>query len=218
MSQIELTQSYVTYQAQTKLLELGIDLCDGRLRLSRPELREKFNQAVKIRLWLKALSYSDYLEKEQIDLLVYCLADLCDANAIPYAPVVSSVSRPSILVGGTTNIINNYYTDATDFSNPDVDIGTEDLDTFAATLARGAVWHYTIRDQAGVNQRSGIVVASWLASGSSIVYTEESTADIGTTIGVVTLSVDYSSPNIRLRATSTSNNWICEGTRYLING
>src|SRR5687768_12706867 len=98
MAQIELTQAYVTYQAQTKLLELGVEVAEAR-NWNKEEIQDKISLGIKIRLWLKALSYSTYLEKDAIDRLVYTLADLCDANAIPYAPVVTTVEPPTILVG-----------------------------------------------------------------------------------------------------------------------
>lgn len=213
---VELTKSFVTYQAQTRLLELGVEVAEAK-RWNDEETQEKINLGIKIRLWLKALQYSDYLEKQQIDRLVHTLADLCNAIALPYAPVVTTVAPPSIIVGGTTTVTNNYSADSTAFSNSDVDTPSEVVDSFSVASARGAVWHYTIRNQAGTSQRSGVVTASWLADGT-LVYSENSTADIGTTVGVVALSVTYSNPNIQLVATVSSSNWLIEGDRFLING
>lgn len=214
MAQVELTRTYVTYQAQTKLLELATEIAEIR-NINKAEVKEKIVLATKIRLWLKALQYYAYLEKNAIDKLVYCLADLCDANALPYSPQITTVEQPDLIIGGSTSVTNITSSDFTDWSNLDVDIGTEVLDSFAVTLARGAVWYYTARN--GVNQRSGMVIGSWLADGSSVVYSEDSTEDIGDT-SQVTLSVDYSASLIRLNATVTSNDWIIEGSRLLING
>jgi hypothetical protein len=60
-----------------------------------------------------------------------------------------------------------------------------------------------------------MIVGTWLSTGASITYAEDSTSDIGSTTPL-TLSVDYSGGLIRLRATATTDNWIVEGTRYLI--
>jgi hypothetical protein len=214
--QIRLTQDFVVYQAETKLLELGVEVATAK-NWKKPEIEEKIQRGIKIRLWLKALLYSDYLEQDAIERLYYRLADLCDAIALPYAPVITTHEPPAITLGGTTNVTNNYSSDSTEFENTDVDTPSEVVDSFSAASARGAVWHYTIRNQAGTSQRSGIVVASWLADGT-LVWNEESSGDIGTTIGTVTLSVVYTAPNITLVATVSSSNWVIEGDRFLING
>jgi hypothetical protein len=212
MAQVELTKSYTTYQGQTKLLELMVDLAEARV--IKGELREKYNIAVKIRLWLKALSYSTYLDKPTIDKLVYCLAQLCDANALPYAPVITSIAAPTLSIGGSRTTNNITYTDGVAFSNADVDTGTETIDSFDVGDAFGCVWHYTVRS--GSNQRSGIIVGSWIASGASVSYFEDSTDDIGDTDDV-TLAVDFSGGTIRLRATAASDDWTIHGTRYLMD-
>jgi hypothetical protein len=211
----ELTKTFVTYAAQSKLLELTNDIVDARLLIKKPSVWKDYAEAAKIEMWITALQYSEYLDKDTIDKLVYCLAELSDANAIPYAPTAISAEPPSIIVGGSTIINNYYYQTGTNFINSDIDIGTEAADSFTVSSAYGAVWHYTLRS--GVNQRSGTMVASWLSSGSSVVYDESSTDDIGSTSDVE-LSVDYSGGNIRLLATTISNNWVLEGTRFLING
>ena len=55
----------------------------------------------------------------------------------------------------------------------------------------------------GSNSRAGTVMSTW--NGSSVVYNESTTNDIGNT-NEVTMSVDLSGTNVRLRATNT-NQW-----------
>ena len=208
----EILKDSVYYAAKTKLLALAVELSEVR---SPDKLKSQIIQGAKIHRLLQGLDYEDYLTRQQIDRIVRTLVEVADINDFPVAPVLGNVDQPSIIVGGTTNITNYNSSDFVDFSNLDVDTGTEVVDSFAVTSARGAVWYYTIRKDS--NQRSGMVVGSWLADGSSVVYSEDSTEDIGDTSGV-TLSVDYSSSLIRLKATVTSDNWIVEGSRLLING
>jgi hypothetical protein len=54
------------------------------------------------------------------------------------------------------------------------------------------------------NIRAGTVVAC--CDGTNVSFTETSTTDLGDTSDV-TLAVDYSSSNFRLRATTTSSTW-----------
>lgn len=209
----ELTKTFVLYQAQTRLLELAFEVAEIR-KLAKPEAKEKLALAVKIRLWSKALSYSDYLEQSTVEKLVYCLAELCDANAIPYAPVITAVAAPSIITGGSTTIVNNYYSSGTSFINSDVDAGVETADSFSIGTTYGAIWHYVIRS--GGNQRTGILTGAWLSDGSLVSYSEDSTEDLGDTTPIE-LSVDFNSGSIRLRATTSTDNWVVSGTRFTIS-
>lgn len=86
--------------------------------------------------------------------------------------------------------------------NTDVDTGTETIATVSTSTYDGAFFDYIIKD--GTNFRAGTVLSVW--DGSSIEYTETSTQDIGNTTGV-TMSVDISGTDARLRATTTSDNW-----------
>jgi hypothetical protein len=213
MAQIELTQSYVTYQAQTKLLELAKEIAEARL--IKGELVGKYNLAVKIRMWLKALSYSAYLDKPTIDKLVLCLSQLCDANALPYAPVITSIEAPTLSIGGSRTTNNITYAAGTTFQNLDVDTSTEVVDSFAVSLSNGAVWEYLIINSGGTALRKGTFSTGWLSDGSEIADgSDVSCAEIGDTSDVV-LSVDISGGNVRLKATAASDNWIVKGTRYL---
>ena len=87
--------------------------------------------------------------------------------------------------------------------NTDVDsaaaetIASVDTGSFA-----GAFFDYTC--VSGSNARAGIVMA--VNVNGSVEFTDNSTKDIGNTSGV-TLSVDISGGSMRLRATTTTDNW-----------
>lgn len=87
-------------------------------------------------------------------------------------------------------------------SNTDVDTGTETVAQISSTTYDAAFFDFVIKS--GTNLRAGTVYA--VHDGTSVEFTETSTEDLGNTTDV-TLSVDLSGGNIRLRATTTSNNW-----------
>jgi hypothetical protein len=214
---IELTKSYVVYQAQTKLLELDVEVAEAQ-KLNKPEINEKIDLATRTRLWLKALQYSDYLEKSTIDLLVYCLADICDANAIPYAPVITTVDPPSILVGipgddGATGP-EGPEGGGVPFSSSGVDEDTV-IDQFAITESRGVEYTINIYDS-GANMRVMRLQAGWTSDGSD--YADD--GGIGTTIigdtSPVTMSVVVTGSIVQLFAAVTSGEWTIEGTRKYV--
>lgn len=209
----EILRDSVYYAAKTKLLELAVELSKVRNPL---KLESQIIQGAKIHRLCQGLDYEDYLTQQQIDRIVRTLVEVAEINDFPVAPVLGNVAQPTIVIGGSTTINNYNSSDFTDWSNLDVDsAAAEILDSFAITSARGAVWFYTVRK--GSNQRSGQVIGGWLSDGSSVVYQEDSTEDIGDT-SQVTLSVDCSSSLIRLKATVTTDDWVVEGKRLLING
>ena len=67
----------------------------------------------------------------------------------------------------------------------------------------GAFFDYLIKS--GSNLRAGTVTA--IHDGTNVEYNEVSTQDLGST-SVVELSVDISGADMRLRATTTSDNWL----------
>lgn len=213
----EIREDVVRYQALGKLLTLATEVANTR-RLNSVEALAKRKQCTQIRLWLKALDYKDYLTKEQRDQIKYALVDIADVFDFGTAPILANVARPAILIGsgGGTTIINNTSSDSTSFENTDVDIGTENVDTFAYSLGTGAVWFYTIVNAAGTAKRSGMIIGTWLADGSAVDCSDESTPDVGLSTVDVTLSIDTNSGNVRLRATTLSNNWVVSGKRFII--
>jgi hypothetical protein len=213
MAQIELTKTYVTYQSQTRLLELGVDVASSR---SIRKVQEKFDLAVKIRLFLKALQYSEYLEKSAIDRLVYTLNDLADCSAIPYAPVITTVDPPSIVVGlpGSRGLQGERGEDGggTDFGVVDFSIDTV-VDSFDINNARAARWEYNLYGDDG--QRAGTIRGAWSADGSDFGDDgDQSTEDIYGDTGDVSLSVFISGSTVQLLATVSGGTWTLLGSRY----
>jgi hypothetical protein len=86
--------------------------------------------------------------------------------------------------------------------NTDVDTGTETIATISSTDYDAAFFDFVIKN--GTNLRAGTVYA--VHDGTDVEFTETSTQDLGSTTDVE-LSVDLSGGNIRLLATTLSNNW-----------
>ena len=86
--------------------------------------------------------------------------------------------------------------------NTDVDTGTETVANVAIATYTAAFFDFVIKKT--TNVRSGTVYACH--DGTSVAFTETSTQDLGDTSDV-TLSVDISGGNMRLQATTTSDDW-----------
>lgn len=86
--------------------------------------------------------------------------------------------------------------------NTDVDTGTETVASVAIATYTAAFFDFVIKKT--TNVRSGTVYACH--DGTNVEFTETSTQDLGDTSDV-TLSVDISGGSMRLRATTTSDNW-----------
>ena len=86
--------------------------------------------------------------------------------------------------------------------NTDVDTGTETVANVLISSYTAAFFDFVIKN--GTNVRSGTVYACH--DGTNVEFTETSTNDLGDTSDV-TLSVDISGGNMRLRATTTSDDW-----------
>ena len=87
--------------------------------------------------------------------------------------------------------------------NTDVDSASaETVATVTHASYDAAFFDYVIKN--GTNLRAGTVMA--VHDGTNVEYTDNSTKDIGITSGV-TFSVDISGADLRLRATTTSDNW-----------
>lgn len=94
-----------------------------------------------------------------------------------------------------------------------IDTTTVTVDTFSITGVLSATWEYVVND--GTNYRAGRIQAVWNSDGSSVSFNETTTTDIGDTSGVAVV-VDYNTGNIRLRFTTTSDDWNVNGNRYII--
>jgi hypothetical protein len=86
--------------------------------------------------------------------------------------------------------------------NTDVDTGTETVANVAIATYTAAFFDFVIKKT--TNVRSGTVYACH--DGTNVEFAETSTVDLGDTSDV-TLSVDISGGNMRLLATTTSNDW-----------
>jgi len=86
--------------------------------------------------------------------------------------------------------------------NTDVDTGTETVAEVSSSSFTAAFFDFVIKKT--TNVRSGTVYACH--DGTNVEFTETSTQDLGDTSDV-TLSVDISGGNMRLRATTTSDDW-----------
>jgi len=102
-------------------------------------------------------------------------------------------------VEGDINIINANLSNQ---ENLDVDTGTEVVSIVPIATYTAAFFDFVVKN--GTNIRSGTVYACH--DGTSVEYTETSTADLGNTSAVV-FTVDISAGNMRLLATTTTDNW-----------
>ena len=102
-------------------------------------------------------------------------------------------------VEGDINIINANLSNQ---ENLDVDTGTEVIAIAPIATYTAAFFDFVVKN--GANVRSGTVYACH--DGTSVEYTETSTADLGNTSAVV-FTVDISAGNMRLLATTTTDNW-----------
>lgn len=99
-----------------------------------------------------------------------------------------------------------------------VNTGTSDVDSFADTLGHGAEWRYTVNKGSGANMRTGVIMACWdkVADSTPQPWPDQSSPDIGTTIGVISFSVVKSGNSVALQATATSDGWTVDVVRTLI--
>lgn len=97
---------------------------------------------------------------------------------------------------------------------------TETIDSLSMDMGQGAVWKYVITDDDTnpANMRVGIIQAGWdqAAGGNVTMMPDHSSPDIGTTIGVVSFTVEKAATVVRLRATSTGGTWKVYVVRTII--
>jgi uncharacterized beta-barrel protein YwiB (DUF1934 family) len=102
--------------------------------------------------------------------------------------------------------------------NTDVDsAATETVDSFPDTVNASCVtWHYNVIDNdTAANRKSGTINAVWNAAGDTIDYNEFGIVEVGDASDV-TLAVDIDTNTVRLRATTTSDNWTVRVKRILV--
>lgn len=215
---IEITQAYVTYQCQTRLLEIASQVALSRSK-TKPAIKEAIQLATQIRLGLESLSYSVFLTKSQIDEILYILSHIATINALPYAPVTTTITAPSILVGipgppgatGATGLTGGGIA----FSASNVSVDTV-IDTFPITLAGAAEWTYEVYNAS--NKRVEKLIGCWLPDGSQFADDGGITLDpeIGSTASAISFFTNISAGNIQLIAHVLSGTWTIDGTRQLI--
>ena len=106
-------------------------------------------------------------------------------------------------VVGNIKIANQLYFQTK--INTDVDTGTETVAEISSASFTAAFFDFVIKKT--TNVRSGTVYACHDGAGTPLIaFTETSTQDLGDTSDV-TLSVDISGGNMRLLATTTSDDW-----------
>jgi hypothetical protein len=214
---IELTKTFVEYQAQSKLLELGDEVARVR-SYNKPDVKEKIVLATKIRLWLKALQYSDFLERNTIEKLTVYLAELCDANALPYAPTVTTVSAPSFVIGivgrtGETGA-DGPEGGGVPFTQEGVDEDTI-IDSFSISEADGVDYSIIVKGPDGMRVQR--LVGGWSDDGSD--YDDDGgdgTDNIYGDTSPVTLSIVVTGSTAQLFAAVTDGVWTIKGTRKYI--
>ena len=123
---------------------------------------------------------------------------LIDSNGITfrgYAPYDTLATITSSGISIKSALLSNQ-------ENTDVDTGTETIAEVSSSSFTAAFFDFVIKKT--TNVRSGTVYACH--DGTNVEFTETSTNDLGDTSDV-TLSVDISGGNMRLRATTTSDDW-----------
>lgn len=94
-------EASVRYQALTKLTELTSEIASAR---KLDDVADKILLATKIRLWLKALQYGNYITRDQRYQIVYALIDLSGIYEFPIAPVIVSSPRPAVYINGAETV------------------------------------------------------------------------------------------------------------------
>ena len=105
---------------------------------------------------------------------------------------------------GITGSISIYSSNISHQENLDVDTGTETVATLPTADYDAGFFDFVVKNS--TNLRAGTVYAVHDGAGN-VEFTETSTQDLGDTSGV-TLNVDISGADLRLRATVTADNWV----------
>lgn len=207
----------IIYQSQIKLASLVDTLITSKRNGKQKDAL--WNKILLIRRYLKSLEYRGFLQDiTKANYVLEQLIILTGINDFPVAPTLLVSTLPSILVGvkgdigikGDTGLTGATGL-ATDFSLANTSV-TANVDNFTIGSAKGARWDYVVVS-ATADQRIGSIVATWKADGSSIVFTDFGSPDIGVTTGIE-FSVTFSGGSIHLSANITSNTWTITGTRY----
>lgn len=95
---------------------------------------------------------------------------------------------------------------------------TVTVDSFDQDIGVGCIWRYVIDDGSRTNMRVGIIHACWdqAIGGNIIMMPDSHSDDIGSTLGIVSFSVDKSVSTVRLRCTTTLGSWVINTIRTII--
>jgi hypothetical protein len=219
---IDVRVDTIIYQSQIYYRDLVNELVDNK-KLGKA-LDSKWEKADLILAYLEALNYRDRLTDTDdilnVNQILYCLIKLCELYQYPVSAPIEFQEAPDILFGipgaDGTGIqgIQGETGLATDFQVSLVSVPTV-VDYFDVDDAKGARWDYVIIKSTG-EQRSGSIVGTWSADGSSIEFNDDSTDDIVGTTEALEFDVQFSGGNIQLLAVPTSGIWTVVGSRYFI--
>jgi len=121
---------------------------------------------------------------------------LFSVNDISGLPILEVFDTNTVLLGSYASPSLNTTVKTTGVT------GTTDIYSINASLYNGAFVEYVV--SSGSNVRSGNVVSAW--DGSSIVYSETSTAEIGNT-SPISILFGLTGGNAVLRSSSTTTGW-----------
>jgi len=99
--------------------------------------------------------------------------------------------------------------------NLDIDTWTEIIDTFADTDVEACHWLYVVKK--GANLRTGTIMSAWDGTWDTVEFNEQLTTDIWDTSDLA-FSVDIDSNNVRLLATTLSDDRSVKVKRIKIDG
>lgn len=133
-AKIEVNEASIIYQARTKLSTLATSIAGAR-KIQSPETEKLILQSSKIKLFLKALDYNEFLTREQRERIWYALIEVSEIYDFPTAPLLEPSSRPDILLGYS---VTNEVTGLTELTNGHIFVG-DATDTPVPRLMSGDV-------------------------------------------------------------------------------
>lgn len=150
------------------------------------------------------------------NVTIHIVDEEVDQNDVFEVRAVASTGTPDLLIEqGRFNVYTIGFINSEqhkEFENLDVDTGTETVDNFLASLGNAVKFEYMVNK--GAAFRTGVIFAVWDGTNPPV-QNETGTIDIGDT-SPLTLDVDFSGGDIRLRATATTDDWIVRGKRTII--
>ncbi len=217
MAQVPLTEQFVYYAAESRLLEIAVEIAQSR-SISKPSIKALIQKGTKIRLWLEALDYGEYLDRDTRERIWYALADIANVIDVPVVIPTQNIQPPDILFGipGQTGQTGSTGATGGGVAFSASNVGTDTVvDSFDITLSGSAQWQYEV--YSGSNKRVETLTGTWLSDGSSFADDGGLTLDpdIGDT-SPVTFGVNINGTTVELISYVASGTWEIRGTRLLI--